>query len=78
MAETFFNLMNNSVFGKTMESVKKHIGIRHLTTNKRRSCLVSKPNYHTKKWNSSEMNKKNEQTNLFRCVNIRNEQNRNV
>ena len=42
-----FKLMNNSVFGKTMENIRKHRDIKLVTTNKRRSKLVSEPNYHT-------------------------------
>ena len=45
----FFKLMNNSVFGKTMENVRKHRGFRLVTTEKRRVKLVSEPNYHTAK-----------------------------
>ena len=41
--------MNNSVFAKTMENVRKHKDIKLLTTNKRRSKLVSEPYYHTTK-----------------------------
>ena len=43
----FFELMNNSVFGKTMENVRNHRDTNLVTTNGRRSKLVSKPNYHT-------------------------------
>ena len=39
--------MNNAVFGKTMENIRKHRDIKLITTNKRRSKLVSEPNYHT-------------------------------
>ena len=40
-------LMNNSVFGKTMENIRKHRAIKLVTTDKKRSKLVSEPNYHT-------------------------------
>ena len=42
-----FKLMNNSVFGKTMENIRKHRDIKLITTDKKRSKLVSEPNYHT-------------------------------
>ena len=45
----FFKLMNNSVFGKTVENVRKHRDIKVVTTDEKRNILVSEPNYNTKK-----------------------------
>ena len=39
--------MNNRVFRKTMENVKKHRDIKLVTTERRRNYLVSEPNCHT-------------------------------
>ena len=38
--------MNNAIFGKTMESVRKHRNIQLLTIENKRNYLVAKPNYH--------------------------------
>ena len=43
----FFKLMNNSVFGMTMEKVRKHRYIKLVTKDKRRNQLLSEPTYHT-------------------------------
>ena len=43
----FFKLMNNAVFGKTMENVRKHRDIKLLITDKKRNNLDSEPTYHT-------------------------------
>ena len=51
----FFNLMNNTVFGKTMENVRKHRDIKLATKNKRRNQLASEPNYHTPKYFSEHL-----------------------
>ena len=66
----FFKLMNNSVFGKAMENVRKHRDIKLVATDRKRNQLVSEPNYHAikgfsedivaiemKKENKSKMNK---------------------
>ena len=45
----FFKLMNNLVFGKTIENVRKHRGIKLVTTEKRRNYMMSEPNYPTRK-----------------------------
>ena len=45
--KVLLKLMNNSVFGKTMENIRKHRDIKLVTTDKKRSKLVSEPNYHT-------------------------------
>ena len=42
--------MNNAVFGKAMENVKKHKDIKLDTTERRRNYLVSKPNYYSTKF----------------------------
>ena len=43
-----FKLMNNAVFGKAMENIRKHRDIKLVTTDKRRNELVSEPNYKTR------------------------------
>ena len=43
----FFKLMNNAVFGKTMENVRQHRDIKLVITDKKRNNLDSEPTYHT-------------------------------
>ena len=60
--------MNNAVFGKTMNNVRKNRDIKVVTKERRRNYLESKPNYDTTKFFtehllSIEMKKK--QTKIF-------------
>ena len=55
LKNTLFKLINNAAFGNTMENVRNHRDIQLVTTNKRKIYLVSKPNYHTKKWLSENL-----------------------
>ena len=51
----FFKLMNNSVFGKTMENVRNHRDIKIVATDKRRRILASEPNYQSTKYISKDL-----------------------
>ena len=51
----FYKLMNNSVFGKTMENIRKHRDIKLVTTNNKREKLASEPNCHTCKYFSEHL-----------------------
>ena len=39
--------MNNAVFGKTMQNMRKRRDIKLVTTERRRNYLVLEPNFHT-------------------------------
>ena len=42
--------MNNAIFGKTMQNVRKHRETKFVTTEIRRNYLVVEPNCHTIKF----------------------------
>ena len=41
----FFKLMNNSVFSKTMENIRKHVNIKLVNNEKQAKKLAAKPNF---------------------------------
>ena len=47
--------MINTLFGKTSQNVRKHRDIKLVTTEKRSTELVTKPNYHTTKYFSENL-----------------------
>ena len=51
----FFKLMNNVVFGKTMENARKSWDIKLVTTDKKRNQLISGPNYHPTRYFSENL-----------------------
>ena len=75
-----FQLMNNSVFGKTMENVRKHRHVKFVTTENIRNYLLSESNYHTTKFfthllatemkKTKKTNKKNQQQQKYLWTNL--------
>ena len=53
----FFKLLNNAVFGKRMENVRKHRDIKLVTTDKGRNQLASEPKYFSENLMAIEMKK---------------------
>ena len=41
----FFKLMNNAVFGKTIENIENRVDIKLVTDEKKAEKLAAKPNY---------------------------------
>ena len=52
-----FKLMNNAVFEKTKENIRKHIKLvfKLVTLDQKRSKLVSEPNYHAMNYISKDL-----------------------
>ena len=50
-----FMVINNAVFGKTMQNVRKHKDEKLITTNQIKNQLVSQPNYHTTNFFSEDL-----------------------
>ena len=55
LEKDFFKLTNSAVFGKKMERVRKNRDIKLVATDKKRSKLVSEPNYHTMNYISEDL-----------------------
>ena len=51
----YYKLKNNRVYGKTMENIRKHRDIHLVTNDRKRSKLVSEPNYHATKYISKNL-----------------------
>ena len=51
----FYKLKNNSVYGKTMENIRKHRDIYPVTNEKKCGKLVSEPNYYSAKYISKKL-----------------------
>ena len=51
----FFKLMNNTIFGKILQNMRKNRNIKFVTTERRRNYLVSEPNYHTTKFFAEDL-----------------------
>ena len=45
----FFKLMNNSVFGKTMENIRNRVNVKLVDSGEQLKKLIAKPNYNSRK-----------------------------
>ena len=65
----FSKLINNAVFGKTIEYVRKSRNIKLVTTERKRSYLVSEPNFHaTKFFSVNLLAKEMRKTQMIKCL----------
>ena len=64
----FLKLMNNSVFEKTMENVRKYRDIKVVTTERGRKYLVSELNYLTTKFFTENLLSIGMKKNSNKCV----------
>ena len=63
--------MNNAVFGRTVEYVRKLRVVKLVTIEARRNYLVSKPNYHTTNFIFGKFfNHRNEKIQIFMNIPI--------
>ena len=64
--KNFFKLMNNAVFGKTMENLRKRQNIELVCDDKKFVKLVAKPNYgHTTRFNENMVGVHMKRTKIF-------------
>ena len=49
LEKDFFKLMNNSVFGKTMENIRNRVNVKLVNTGEQFKKLTAKPNYESRK-----------------------------
>ena len=74
-AKYFFKLMNNAVFRKAIENVRKNRNIKLIITRKEKKLLISEPNHHTAKFCTENLLAI--KISLFRFINIISELNCN-
>ena len=55
LKKTFFKLINNTFFRKTLEDARKNRGIKLVTKKRKRNYLVSEPYYHTTKFSTESL-----------------------